>query len=267
MGTTQRIGNGPNWGSISTAVTSIANTINNLNDLENDTKSNDKINDISKREKKLEKRKDKHIKSVLERLIKISGGSKAISSGKSNTIGRAGIKASNKMAGFFYSVSSKGLKEALNEIGFSDIEEKKVSDILSFLLDYFSDETIGMDEAAAKSAIYEVIKELESEVDGEIDSLESLMKSYVESTKLSEILCTFFGKYIYEFLWERFEERLRQKKGEDVTRETFISIQNEIKSRVILLNSNRELSKINWSAAEGRIEIEKIFEAIIKIEE
>ena len=267
MGTTQRINNGPNWGSISIAVTGIANTINTLNDLGNNTISNDKINDVSKREKKLEKRKDKHIKSVLERLIKISGGSKAISSGKSNTIGKSGIRVSNKMAGFFYSVSTEGLKKALNKIGFSDIEGKKVNDVLSFLLDYFSDETIGMDEAAAKSAIYEVIKELESEVDGELNSLETLMKSYVESTKLSELLCTFFGKYIYEFLWERFEEKLRQKKGEDVTRETFISIQNEIKSRVILLNSNIELSKINWSAAEGRIEIEKIFDAIIKIEE
>jgi hypothetical protein len=270
MGTTQRINNGPNWGSISIAVTGVANAINDLSILDGEDKPNGderKIDIISKKEKKLEKRKSEHVTAVLDRLVKIGGGSKNISSGKSSVIGKSGLKSSKKLAGFFYSVNNFGIEKALEQIGLSSLEGKTTNDIINYLIDHFSDETIGMDEAAAKSAIYEVMKELENQVDEEIDSLENLMKSYVDSTKLSEFLCVFFGKYIYEYLWQRFEEKLRQKKDTEVTRETFESIENEIKSRVLLLNSNRKLSKIDWSGNEGKQEIEKIFEAIIKIEE
>lgn len=268
MGTTQRVNNGPNWGSISNAVTGVANAINDLNLLDENQQSNELNNDFkAKKEKKIEDRKDKNIINVLDRLIKINGGSQNISTGKSNGIGKSGIKSSRKLARFFYSVNDVGLKQALSENGFNDLEGKTTKDVINYLIDFFSDETIGMDEAAAKSAIYEVMKGIENEVDEEINSLEILMKSYVENAKLSELLSVFFGKYIYEYLWERFEEKLSQKKGEKLTSETFNSIKNEINSRVQLLNSKESLSKIDWSGDEGKREIEKIFEAIIKIEE
>ena len=270
MGTTQRINNGPNWGSISIAVTSVAKAINDLNQIDDKEISKDdevKKDNIAKKEKKLEDRKNKHILSVLDRLIKIGGGSKKISSGKSNVIGRSGIKSSNKLASFLYNINNIGLEKSLSQIGFIDFKGKTTKDIIDYLINYFTDETIGMDEAAAKSAIYEVMKGIENEVDEENNSLEGIMSSYVESDKLSELLSIFFGKYIYEYLWERFQEKLSQKKGEKLTRETFDSIQKEINSRVQLLNSNKKLSKIDWSGSEGKLEIEKIFEAIIKIEE
>lgn len=271
MGTTQRINNGPNWGSISNAVTGVAKAINDLNQIDINQISKDedvKKDNIAKQEKKLEDRKNKHVLSVIDRLVRIGGGSKKISSGKSNVIGKSGLNSSNRLAGFFYNVSNIGLEKSLSQIGFIDFKGKTTKDVIDYLINYFSDETIGMDEAAAKSAIYEVMKAIENEVDEENNVfLEEIMSSYVKNDKLSELLSVFFGKYIYEYLWERFEEKLSQKKGEELTRETFNSIQKEISSRVQLLNSKKELSKIDWSGNEGKSEIEKIFEAIIKIEE
>ncbi|SEB02369.1 hypothetical protein SAMN05443667_115120 [Flavobacterium gillisiae] len=270
MGTTQRINNGPNWGGISNSVTGVANAVNDLSALDIVDKPVDdkvKIDILSKKEKKLEKRKSEHVIAALDRLVKIGGGSKSISTGRSNVIGKSGLKSSKKIASFFLGVNNFGIDKALEQIGFSNLDGKTTKEIINYLIDYFGDEAIGMDEAAANSAIYEVMKELENQVDDDVDSLENIMKAYVDSTKLSEFLCVFFGKYIYEYLWERFEEKLKQKKGIDITKETFKSIENEIKSRVQLLNSNRKLSKIDWNGNEGKEEIEKIFEAIIKIEE
>ncbi len=279
MGTTQRIGNGvkkdPNWGNLTTSVTSAAKAIEGLNKLDSEEKNSpQKDNPISKEDalrhvkqiNKLDSRKNAHIKTSIERLVKIGGGSKNISSGKSNKIGRAGLKASSKLVSFFINVGNEGLQEALNKIGFGSLEGKSTEDIIDFLNDFCCDSDTGMDEAAAKSALCEVTKSLSEEVKGNVDSLEELMKTFVDTDSLSNLLCTFFGKYIYEYLWERLEERLRQIRGGQVSKATFDSIKKEIQGRVTLLNSNRPISKINWSGNEGKSEIEHIFETILKIE-
>lgn len=273
MGTTQRIGGGvkkdPNWGNLSNSVTSIAKVIESINNLDADLSNNKdegREEEVSTLYEKLENRKDENIKKSISRLIQIGGGIKNISSGKSNKVGRAGLKVSSKLTSFFVSVNSIGIQGALNEIGFGSLEGKTTTDVIRFLTDFCCDSDVGMDEAAAKTALCEVLKTLSEEVEGDINRLEQSMQSYVDSNLLSNILCTFFGKYIYEYLWERLEERLRQIRGQEISRATFDSINKEIQGRVILLNSNRPLSRVNWGGNEGQKEIENIFETILKIE-
>ena len=269
MGTTQRIGSGvkkdPNWGNISTSVTSAAKAIEEISKLEPISSTTDNPN-LESQHKKLIHRRDSHINSSFERLVKLGGGSKKISSGGSNKIGRAGLKSSSKLASFFAGVSNFGLERTLNQIGFGSLVGKNIRDVTDFLLDYCCDSNIGMDEAAAKTALCEVLKILSIEADGDINKLEDLMKSYVDSNLLSNLLCDFFGTYIYEYLWERLEERLREIRGAEISKATFDSIRKEIKGRVLLLNSNRPIVKIDWAGNEGKLEIEKIFETILKIE-
>jgi hypothetical protein len=268
MGTTQRIGSGvknqPNWGNLTVSLTSTAKAVEELEQIEDDEVQNEKV---TQRIIKLEKRKEGHVKASVNRLVKIGGGSKNISSGKSKTFGRSGIKSSSNLISFFDAVNTSGIKEALNQIGFGTIEGKKTQDVIDYLYVYCSSSSVGMDEAAANSAMFETLKNLEREVDENIESLEQLMKSYIDENKLSNILCSFFGKYIYEYLWERLEERIRQARGKEVSKLTFDSIQKEIQGRVELLNTNRPLQIINWGGNDGVMEIEKIFEAILKIEE
>jgi hypothetical protein len=279
MGTTQRIGNGvkkdPNWGNLSTSVTSAAKAIESIKKLDSEEKSSKKEdNSIPKEDavryakqiNKLDSRKNGHIKASIDRLVKIGGGSKNISSGKSTKIGRAGLKASSKLVSFFISVGNEGLRKALDKIGFGSLEGKSTRDIIDFLNDFFCDSNVGMDEAAAKAALCEVTKNLSEEANEDVESLEQLMKNIIDTDSLSSLLCTFFGIYIYEYLWERLEERLRQIRGEEISKATFDSIKKEIQGRVTLLNSTRPLSKINWEGNEGKLEIEHIFETILKIE-
>lgn len=268
MGTTQRIGSGvknqPNWGDLTVSVTSAAKAAKELEKI-----GNDEVPDlnVAQRVNKLEKRIENHVKASINRLVKIGGGSKNISSGNSKTFGRSGLKSSSNFISFISAVNASGIKDVLNQIGFGSIEGKKTQDVIDFLSIYCSSSSVGMDEAAANSAICETLKILESEVDENIANLEQLMKSYIDEDKLSNILCSFFGKYIYEYLWERLEERLRQVRGKEIAKSTFDSIQKEIQGRVELLNLNRPLQKINWDGNDGKMEIEKIFEAILKIEE
>lgn len=269
MGTTQRIGSGvkkdPNWGNISTSVTSAAKAIEEIGKLDPVSIAAGDINSVNQHAR-LINRRDTHIQSSFERLVKLGGGSKNISTGGSNKIGRAGLKSSSKLASFFGGVSNHGLEKTLNQIGFGSLVGKNIRDVTDFLLDYCCESNIGMDDAAAKTALCEVLKNLSLEANEDIDKLEDLMKSYVDSNLLSNLLCNFFGTYIYEYLWERLSERLKEIRGIETSKATFDSIKKEIKGRVILLNSNRPVVKINWAGIEGKAEIEKIFETILKIE-
>jgi hypothetical protein len=273
MGTTQRIGNGvkndPNWGSLTSSVTSAAKAVSDLEDEDSKEEAEDP-EEVKKQEKRyatLIKRRDAHVKSIFERLIKVGGGSKKISSGKSTQIGRAGLKASGKLVSFFSSASTNGLKEALKEIGFGSLTGKTVRNVIDYLIGFCADSATGMDETASNKAINDVLRKIEEEADEDLGNLEDLFKEYTDSERLSELLCQFFGVYIFEYLSERLEERISQMKGEDVSKETFDCIKKDIEGRVIRLNKVKPVSKIDWSGDAGKKEIEKIFEAIIKIEE
>ncbi len=273
MGTTQRIGNGvkndPNWGGLTTSATSAAKAVADLEDEDSKEQSEDP-EEIKRQEKRyatLIKRRDAHVKSIFERLVKIGGGSKNIGTGKSSRIGKAGLKASGKLVSFFTSASTSGLNEALKEIGFDSLTGKTVRNVIDYLIAFCADSATGMDETASNKAISEVLRKIEQEANEDLTNLETLFKEYADTDKLSELLCQFFGVYIFEYLSERLEERISQIKGEDVSKETFDCIKKDIDGRVIRINQTRPVAKIDWAGEAGKKEIEKIFEAIIKIEE
>lgn len=292
MGTTQRIGTGvknePNWGDLNTAITSIAKTVDQIikdekkiqqrEEIDEKKEDEKKIADKEKQAKeiatkdaktyaKLEKRRDTHVKSVFDRLIKIGGGSKSVSSGQSKKIGRAGLKSSGKLISFISDVQTNGWDETLKTIGIGNVSGKTVEEVLDHLKVYCGDSSVGMDEIAANNAMCDVLKELGQEAGDDYEDFKSLVEGYSEENKLSDLMTRYFGYYIFEYLSERLEEKISQTKGEDVSAETFRQIKEYIMGRVDRINKSRSVSKIDWHGDEGKKEIEKIFESVIKIEE
>jgi hypothetical protein len=273
MGTTQRIGNGvknePNWGTLTSSVTSVAKAVSELDqeDSSQQPLSKEEIEQQEKRYALLINRRDKHVRSAYEKLVNAGGGSRKISSGQSVKIGRAGLKSSGKLISFFSGASNWGLETALKKIGFQNLNGKTVREVIDYLIIFCGDSATSMDETASNKAINEVLREIESASDDTLSNLEALFKEYADGNKLSDLLCHFFGVYIFEYLSERLEERLTQMKGEAVAKETFDCIKKDIMGRVGRLNDQRPVINIEWSGQEGRDEIERIFESVIKIEE
>lgn len=232
---------------------------------ENDDGKKPVVSDNSKQYKKLLDRRTEHIKSMFRNLVKTGGGRKAIASGKSSSIGKAGLKSAGKLAGFFTSVASNGLDKTLTDIGFGSLQGKSFNDVIDYLLIYCSDSNQGMDETAANKASCEIMKEIAAQSDNDVKKYQDLIKELVDGQGLADTLCKFWGLYIFEHLSQRFEEKIQQQKGEEVSKETFKIIKDDILGRVKVLNTQRAVSKIDWNKAEGRKEIEKIFDSIIKI--
>lgn len=275
MGTTQRISPGvtnqPNWKGLNSSVTNVAKTVEKETEIEqeenkdSEAKTPEQIEQIEKQYKKIIIRRDNHLKSTYKNLIKTGGGVKNISKGKSNSIGKAGLKSSGKIVNFFSSVGSIGLQNALAEIGFGQLDGKSVENVIDFLVVYCSDSATGMDETAANKASSEVLNQIAAESGNDIDKFEQLLKEYVDGNGLSNLLCSFWGYYIFEHLSQRFKEKITQHRGESVSSETFKIIKDDILGRVKVLNESRPVSKIDWKGNEGKKEIEAIFESIINI--
>jgi hypothetical protein len=268
MGTTQRISPGvknqPNWKELNSSVTNIAKTVEKESELEQNEEQ--KQPEVAEKEyKRLIERRNNHVKSVFKNLIKTGGGSSNVSKGKSSSIGKAGLKTSGKIVNFFSGVSSNGLQQTLEKIGFGNLEGKTVEDIIDFLIVYCSDTTTGLDETAANKASSEVFKEIETEVGNDYDKFEQLLKTYANGNGLSNLLCLFWGNYIFEHLSQRFQEKITQQRGESVSKETFKIIKNDILKGVKVLNEDRPVVKIDWKGQEGKDTIESIFESIINI--
>lgn len=278
MGTTQRINPGvtnqPNWGDLSNSITHFAKTIEREKKLEEEEKIKEEQNkeadtplviDNSKRYKKIYEKRTEHINSIYKNLVKTGGGRKIITTGKSNSIGKAGLKSAKKLSGFFESVRTNGIEKALGDIGFGSLDGKSFNDIIDFLLVYCSDENQGMDETAANKASCEIMKELEAESGNDLKKFQEIIENLVDGRGLSDTLCKFWGIYIFEHLSQRFEEKVQQQKGETISKETFKIIKDDILGHIKVLNTQRTVSKINWKAEEGKKEIEKIFDSVIKI--
>lgn len=265
MGTTQRIIPGvpgePNWGNLNKSITYVAKTVEAEN-ANNESEDSDKQ---ASKEEKILNRRDNYVKAVFESLVKTGGGAKTISTGKSNSIGRAGNKSVRKLVGFFSVVESDGLQEALNHIGFGDLKDKSVGVVIDFLLIYCNESNAGMDETAASKASCEILNKIAEESGNDLEKFESILSGLLDTNKIYDLICEFWGFYIFEHLSQRFQEKLTQQKGILVSKETFRIIKEDIVGQVKVLNNSRKISQIDWHSSDGNKEIEKIFESTINI--
>lgn len=275
MGTTQRISPGvtgePNWRELNRSITQVAKTVEkekNEDDFEiigqeEESPTWEQIQQANEYKKFVAKR-NHHLRKAFSKLIETGGGAKTIISGKSKSIGRAGLRNSKKIVGFFLSVGEQGFQQALTDIGFN-ITGKNVQDVIDYLLVYSSESSAGMDETAANKASCEVLNDVAREANNDLEKFEEMAKKLAQGPELSSLICKFWGYYIFEHLSQRFLEKIAQQRGEDISVETFKIIKEDILGQVKRLNERRDISQINWKSEQGKAEIEKIFQSIIII--
>ena len=268
MGTTQRIIPGvsgePNWGVLNKAVTHIAKSVEKENAEKDNAQAKD-AQQIAREHKRVMDRRSYHLKSVFSNLIKTGGGVNQVVRGRSRSMGKAGLHSASRISNFFASVGAAGLKTALNDIGFGNLAGKNVQSVIDYLLVYCSDSNTGMDETAASKASCEVLNELAAESNNDLNAFETLIKEMIEGKGLSDLLCRFWGFYIFEHLSQRFQEKITQQRGEEVSSQTFKIIKDDILGQVRVLNETRPVAKIDWKGSEGAKEMERIFKSIIEL--
>ncbi|MGG8495461.1 hypothetical protein ACQY1Q_03520 [Tenacibaculum sp. TC6] len=258
MGTSQSISPGvsgdPNWGQTSSAVSNFANSI------DKEIRSPSILNNP-----KYNTKRDAKLKNILNKYIKAAGGRRGMSSGKSSKGGKAAITTASSFGGFLNIVSSGNLNSYAEDKGLTNFATRSKEEIINFLLDDICGATTNFDEGAAKSALDKLLNELLNDVNssGEIDEL---LQSKIAKEGIDSILISFFGTYIFEHLSQPIEEKLFERKGEEVCNRTMDEIRDFIDSELETINSTEGIDIINWDNPSDCERIsKKIFDNVLKV--
>ncbi|SMC87779.1 hypothetical protein [Pedobacter africanus] len=272
MGTTQRIVPGitgqPNWGSLNNAITRIAKTVEEEHESGQEAEDGQEQQEVAeedaKKYQRIINRRKANLRSSLNNLVRTGGGASNISKGGSASMGRAGRATATKFTTVFTDIKEKGLDQTLTDLGF-DLQGKSYESVMDFLLIYCSSGDAGMDETAANKAFSELTEIIAEQTGEDLDAFEAYISQNVDGEGLTELLCTFLGLYIFEHLSQRFQEKITQAKGEEISKETFRIIKEDILAQVKLLDDEKKVSNIDWRGPEGSAAIEEIFESILTI--
>ena len=258
MGTSQSISPGvsgdPNWGQTSSAVSNFANSV-----------ETEIINPELLNNQKYNKKKIAKLRNILNKYIKAAGGKNSMSSGNSSKGGKAAIATASSFGAFLNIVSSGNLSSYAEDKGLTNFASRSKEEIVIFLLDDICGTTTNFDEGAAKSALDKLLNELLGDVNssGEIDEL---LQNKIVNDGIECILISFFGTYIFEHLSQPIQERLFERKGQDICHKTMDEIRNFIDSELETINSTSGIETINWDNPNDCERVsKKIFDNVLKI--
>ena len=212
MGTSHRYKLGvvgqPNWGSVSSSITGLANGVAELDMLDNNPPINITPQQKSKRQRTLGSRINKKYHHAIRDLLRASGGRVKVSNGQSRAFGYAGIVIAEGIAGTFQEIVSNGLMPWLQRNGISSLEEMSCHNILDIIRKYIDNGVTGLDDTAAKEALEHIMDLIENRMDDDFSNFEEVMNKIVASDEIKDLLDEFFGIYIFSFLSQCFDEKL-----------------------------------------------------------
>lgn len=269
MGTSHRHKAGPigapNWGTASTAVTTIANNEIAATELENDPSIN-MPPEVVARQQSIYLRRIRHqYHKAVRSLVRAAGGRAKVSSGQSRAIGRAGVLWATGFANAFQEIAEQGLWTWLTRKGISREERKSCREILTIIEDFVKDYFAGLDETAASEALEHVMDKVEQKAQGDSKQLEIAFDIIINHDEIKDLLDDFFGIYIYSHLSQDFKEKLEKDKSIEIADTTMDDIKDLILDDVHRGIAGRSAERIDWKGPDGENFIKSEFNRIIQI--
>lgn len=269
MGTSHRHKAGPigapNWGSVSTAVTTIAKNEIAAAELENDPSVNMPPEVVERKQSVYSRRIRHQYHKAVRSLVRAAGGREKVSLGQSRAVGRAGVVWATGLAHAFQEIAEQGLWTWLTRKGISQGERKSCREILIIIGDFVKDYFVGLDETAASEALEHVMDKVEQKAQGDSAQLEIAFDTIINRDEIKDLLDDFFGIYIYSHLSQDFKEKLEKDKSIEIADTTMDDIKELILDDVHRGVVGRSADRIDWKGPDGENFIKREFDRIILI--
>lgn len=229
----------PNWGSLSSEMTS---------NCDSSTVSND------------------NLREILRNYVSALGGASQAGRGGSKIGGKSSIRIAKKIGIVFSIFANSGydIRKTLNAIGLTDLETKSVGDIINHLIEYCSGVASTIDDNAAKEASRLLFEDLIADAK-DIDDVEFLLSQNFKTDSLEEIIIKYFGIYINELLSKWFYEKLIMNKKERDCANLFRQIKDFIFETVSSLQKSNPLQNIDWSSDHADRLIKNIQQDVLTV--
>ena len=255
----------PNWGSVSSSITGLANGVAESDMLDNNPPANMTSRQKSKRQSIIGARINKNYHHAVRNLLRASGGRAKVSNGQSRAFGYAGIVVAGGLVGTFQEITNNGLIPWLQRNGISSLEGMSCRDILDIIRKYIDNGVTGLDDTAAKEALEHVMDLLESRIGDDPLNFEKIMNNLVGSDEIENLLDEFFGVYIYSFLSQSFAEKLEHEKGTETMYATMLEIKEQIIDDIKTGKNGRSVATVDWNSEDGKNFIKSEFDRILFI--
>lgn len=255
----------PNWGSVSSSITGLANGVAESDMLDNNPPANMTSRQKSKRQSIIGARINKNYHHAVRNLLRASGGRAKVSNGQSRAFGYAGIVVAGGLVGTFQEITNNGLIPWLQRNGISSLEGMSCRDILDIIRKYIDNGVTGLDDTDAKEALEHVMDLLESRIGDDPLNFEKIMNNLVGSDEIKNLLDEFFGVYIYSFLSQSFAEKLEHEKGTETMYATMLEIKEQIIDDIKTGKNGRSVATVDWNSEDGKNFIKSEFDRILFI--
>lgn len=229
----------PNWGELSSTITSNCNASTLTAEAKN---------------------------AILGNYVAVIGGAKKAGRGGSKISGKSGIRSAKRIGGFIGSFKTNGnnLRETLENTGLTDLDNKSVSDVINHLIEYCSGPASTIDEVAAKEATRKLLEELVSNAET-IDEMEEILSTKFDESSSEDLIIKYFGYYIYEHLDKWFYEKLIKDKNQADCDSLFRQIKNFIFESLKDVQIVNSLQDIDWGSENADKLIKNIQEDILTV--
>ncbi len=259
----------PNWGDVSSAVTSIAKDIDKSKELEDNPPLNLSPSQIKKKQSTYGIRIIRNYHKAVKYLVRAAGGRNNVSSGKSKAIGHAGISVANSLAyaitSAYNEIINNGFDFWLKKKGIDSLNGKTCRDILDTLKEYIELKVVGLDSTSANQALEHVLDILETRMGKNPSNFEIVMNETMTPDGIKDLLDEFFGMYVFSHLSQNFEEKIEYERGSEVQKATMEEIKDLIIDDIKRAKSGRSSAKIDWASQDGAEYIQKEFDRILYI--
>lgn len=269
MGTSHRhklgVAGQPNWGSVSSSITGVANGVVESDMLDNNPPANMTPQQKSKRQSIIGSRISNNYHHAVRNLLRASGGRAKVSNGQSRAFGYAGIVVAGGLTSTFQEIVNNGLSSWLQQNGVLSLEGMSCRDILDVIRKYIDNGVTGLDDTAANEALEHIMDLLENRMGDDPSSFEEIMNNIVGSDEIKNLLDEFFGVYIYSYLSQSFAEKLEQEKGTETMSATMYEIKEQIIDDIKTGKNGRSVTAVDWSSEDGKSFIKIEFNRILYI--
>lgn len=200
----------------------------------------------------------------LRHYVHAYGGSKALAQGRggssdgkttksrggSGGAGRAARTSGRSLGGFLTTVSTRGLDEALREVGLEGAIGKPADEVAASLLDVLASPGSTLDEHAARLALAKVNDELLKDAKSYND-VANLLSKALDKFGLVRILASFFARYLFECFCRDFYETWVKVVGKQKASRSLRSIKDCIQSCLKARLAGRDVTTIDLHGREG----------------
>lgn len=178
---------------------------------------------------------------------------------------RSGRSATQKLGGYLSNISSRGLADASEELGISDVLGKSVKVAIGQIIDKLTPDSATLEDVIARRALIYTLEELYYKYDIEEQGLEAL--NNIDEEAIEETIISSTINYVFERFLLDLADCIENK---SISESEAISLEKEMKEYIKVevkrkSYDDKKFKGVNWFGDQGKEVTESIYHQVYEI--